>query len=304
MTNSINNTLNKHSLTPIKYTIKNSVTIVETDKGCFVFKKKKDNRNNVNNLYEYLESRSFSFYPKLIENDDRDEYDIYEYINEVDTPKEQKALDIINIISLLHNKTTYYKEATEDNYKEIYENIKKELDYLYNYHTDLITIVEHSIYMSPKEYLFARNISKIYSCLMFCNNELDKWLELTKNKHKQRVVTLHNNLELNHLVRNTDPYLISWDKSIKDIPIYDFYNFYQNHYLDLDFNELFKNYDNKYPLLEEEKMLLFILLSIPKKIEFSDNELESCKQIRKQLDYIYKTENLISEYYKTSYISE
>ena len=74
--------------------------------------------------------------------------------------------------------------------------------------------------------------------------------------------------------------------------------------MDLDFNELFKNYDNKYPLLEEEKMLLFILLSIPKKIEFSDNELESCKQIRKQLDYIYKTENLISEYYKTSYISE
>lgn len=298
MTNKINEILNKHSLVPIKYTIKNSVTIVDTNKGCFVFKKKKnDNRNNVNNLFDYLNSRSFTYYPKLIENDDRDDYDIYEYIDEVDTPKEQKALDIIYIISLLHNKTTYYKEANEDTYKEIYEEIKKELDYLYNYYTDLITIVEHSIYMSPKEYLFARNISKIYSCLVFCNSELDKWLEITKNKNKQRVVTLHNNLKLSHLVRNNECYLISWDKSKKDIPIYDFYKFYQNHYLELDFIDLFKVYDSKYPLLEEEKILLFILLSIPKKIEFTDNEMESCKDIRNKLDYIYKTENFINELY-------
>ena len=301
MTNSINSILNRHSLTPIKYTIKNSVTIVDTNEGCFVFKKRNNNnRNKVNNLFDYLKSRNFDYYPKLLENNDRDGYDIFEYINEVDTPKEQKALDIINILSLLHNKTTYYKESNEDTYKEIYEDVKKELDYLYNYHTDLITIVENSVYMSPKEYLFARNISKIYSCLMFCNSELDKWLELTQNKNKQRVVTLHNNIELNHLLRNDNPYLISWEQSKKDIPIYDFYKFYQKHYLDLDFIELYKLYNDKYPLLQEEKMLLFILLSIPKKVEFSNNEMESCRKLRKKLDYIYKTEILIKEFYKTS----
>lgn len=298
MTNYINNILNKHALNPIKYTIKNSVTIVDTDKGRVVFKKNKNNRrNNVNHLYEYLNSRNFDFYPKLLDSDDISNYDMYEYIEEVDTPNEQKALDIVYLISLLHNKTTYYKESTEDTYKEIYESIKKELDYLYNYYTDLITISERSIYMSPKEYLFARNISKIYSCIMFCNVELDKWLELVKDNKKQRVVTLHNNLSLDHLIRSNEPYLISWDNAKKDLPIYDFYNFYQNHYLDLDFNDLFYEYDSKYPLLEEEKMLLLILLSIPKKIEFQDNELESCKIIRKQLDYIYKTENLVKEFY-------
>ena len=263
-----------------------------------LFKKKKDgNRNNVNNLYEYLNSRNFAYYPKLIQNDNRDDYNIYEYIDEIDTPDEQKALDIIYLIGLLHNKTTYYKEATEDTYKEIYENIKKELDYLYNYYTDLITIVDNSIYMSPKEYLFARNISKIYSCIIFCNAELDKWLDLVKEKKKQRVVTIHNNLELNHLVRNNEPYLISWEKATKSLPIYDFYNLYQKHYLDLDFIDLFDEYNERYPLLEEEKILLFILLSIPKKIEFKDNELESCKEIRRQLDYIYKTEELVKNFY-------
>jgi len=299
MSNSINSILEKHALNPIKYTIKNNVTIVDTDKGRVVFKKKKDgNRNNVNNLYEYLNSRNFSYYPKLIQNDDRDDYNIYEYIEEIDTPDEQKALDIINLIGLLHNKTTYYKEATEDTYKEIYEKIKKELDYLYNYYTDLITIVDNSVYMSPKEYLFARNISKIYACIMFCNVELDKWLDFVKDKKKQRVVTLHNNLELGHLVRSNEPYLISWENAIKDIPIYDFYNLYQKHYLDLDFIDLFEEYNERYPLLEEEKMLLLIMLSIPKKIEFIDNELECCKQIRKQLDYMYKTEELVKNFYE------
>lgn len=298
MTNNINNILNKHALNPIKYTIKNNVTIVETDKGHVVFKKKKnDSRNNVNHLYSYLSSRSFNFYPNLINHDDRDDYDMYEYIEEVDTPDEQKALDIINLIGLLHNKTTFYKEVNEDTYKEIYEKIKKELDYLYNYYNDLIIIVERSIYMSPKEYLFARNISKIFSCLTFCNIELDKWLDFVRDNKKQRVVTLHNNLNLDHLIRSNEPYLISWDKSKKDIPIYDFYNFYRNHYLDLDFNDLFDEYNTKYPLLEEEKQLLLIMLSIPPKIEFVDNELESCKTIRKQLDYIYKTEELVKEFY-------
>jgi len=298
MTNNINNILNKHALNPIKYTIKNNVTIVDTDKGRVVFKKKTtDNRNNVNNLYNYLTSRSFNFYPKLISNDDRDDYDMYEYIEPIDTPDEQKALDIIYLIGLLHNKTTYYKEVNEDTYKEIYENIKEELNYLYNYYNDLILIVERSIYMSPKEYLFARNVSKIFSCITFCNIELDKWLDSVKDNKKQRVVTLHNNLNLDHLIRNKDPYLISWDNSTKDIPIYDFYNFYKNHYLDLDFNDLFDEYNSRYPLLEEERQLLLILLSIPQKIEFVDNELESCKIIRKQLDYIYKTEELVKEFY-------
>lgn len=298
MTNNINNILNKHALDPIKYTIKNNVTIVDTGKGRVVFKKKTNSdRNNINYLYEYLSSRSFNFYPKLINSDNRDDYDMYEYIESVDTPNEQKALDIIYLIGLLHNKTTYYKEVNEDVYKEIYEKIKKELTYLNNYYNDLITIVERSIYMSPKEYLFARNISKIFSCIMFCNIELDKWLESVKDNKKQRVVTLHNNLTLDHLIRNKEPYLISWDNSKKDIPIYDFYNFYQNHYLDLDFNDLFEEYNSRYPLLEEERKLLFIMLSIPKKIEFVENELESCKIIRKQLDYIYKTEELIKEFY-------
>ena len=47
------------------------------------------------------------------------------YINDIDEPKEQKIIDLTNIITLLHNKTTMYKEIDLDNYKYIYEEINR-----------------------------------------------------------------------------------------------------------------------------------------------------------------------------------
>ena len=38
---------------------------------------------------------------------------------------------------------------------------------------------------------------------------------------------------------------------------------------------------------------MFVLISLPNKIEYSDNEYEMVKIIRKQLDKIYKTEDLL-----------
>ena len=152
--------------------------------------------------------------------------------------------------------------------------------------------------MSPKEYLLSRNISKIYSAILYCNNKLDYLLEITKDKKKQRVVTLHNNLEIDHLLRDKSPYLISWEKSKIGIPIYDFYHFFKKHCLEFDFNELYKNYIDKYPLLEEEENLLYVLISIPEKVEYEKDEMKTCQKIREMLDYLYKAESIINEYSK------
>ena len=44
-----------------------------------------------------------------------------EYVEDVNISLEQKALDLIKVVALLHSKTTYFKEVTKDKYKEIYE---------------------------------------------------------------------------------------------------------------------------------------------------------------------------------------
>jgi hypothetical protein len=290
--NNIKEIIDRYALRTNRYTLKKGITIVDTDDGRFVFKK--NNGNNIANLYKYLNSRNFTNYDPLVNSDDH--YNVYHYIDEIDTPKEQKALDLVNIISLLHNKTTFYKEVDIDDYKKIYEDIKEKLNYYYSYYSNLIDMIETKVYMSPAEYLLARHISKVFGLFYYCQKELEDWYNLIKDKKKQRFVTLHNNLEIDHLIKTDETYLISWENSKVDMPIYDLINLYEKHYFNLDFAELLKSYEFKYPLLPEERKLFFILISIPKKVEFTNNHYLNCKEVNRYLDYIYTTEEFILEY--------
>lgn len=289
----INEILKKYDIKPRKYTKKNKTMIVETEEGKFVIKdKKKDNQY----IYDYLKSRNFNYIPKLI-NERKDKYEIRNYIESYNIPREQKIIDLIDLVSLLHNKTTHYKEVTEDDYKEIYEDIKNNIEYLYGYYTDMITIIESKVYMSPCEYLVARNISKIFSTLYFLKEEIDNWYKLVKQNQKQRLVVLHNNLEINHLINNEKNYLISWDKAKIGIPVFDIYKLYMKHGLEFDFSELIKRYEKNYPLHEDERKLFFILILLPKKIELDKTEYENTKEAGRIIDLIYKTQMLVSPYY-------
>ena len=279
---------------PYRYTIKNNCTIIETNQGKFVVKEKKE--RNIRELYNYLRSRNFTNFPDLID-DERNDLNVYEYVEEVTTPKEQKALDLINLIALLHNKTSYFKEVSSDTYQEIYDNINNNILYLQEYYTNLILEIENEIYMSPSRYLLIRNSSKIFAALNFSKRELDEWFELVKEETKTRVSVIHNNLSTEHLIRNQQDFLISWDRSKIDSPVLDIIKFYQNEYFDLNFEEILNRYMQKFPLNEAETRLLFIMISLPKEVILEDNEFKSCQTVRENLDYIYKTEELTRPYY-------
>lgn len=286
----ISEVLKKYNIKPHRYMKTGKVTIVDDKMGRFIIKEK----TNKEEIFNYLKSRSFDYYPKIIVDED---YEISEYIENIEYPNEQKIIDLINLVSLLHNKTTHYKEVDFDDYKKIYEDIENNIEYLYSYYSDLITLIETHVYMSPSEYLLARNISKIFSALNFCKGEIEKWYKLVETKTKQRHVVLHNNLELTHFIKNDKSYLISWGKSKIGIPIFDLYILYRRHALEYDFSEILKQYELNYPLLEDEKKLLFILITLPNKIELSNNEYKNTNYLNEQIDLLYKTEQLISPYY-------
>lgn len=287
----INDELRKYDLKPSKYIRKHNAIIVDTPKGSYVFKE-----NKGNTIYNYLNSRNFNYYPDILSSQD-DEYEITKYIENIDMPPEQKVTDMIDLVSLLHSKTTHYKEVDEDDYKKIYEDIANNIEYLYSYYNDMMTIIESKVFMSPSEYLLATNVSRVYDSLNYCKQEIEVWYKLVKDKKKQRLVVLHNNLSLDHFIRSDMPYLISWDKSRIDIPIFDLYKLYKNHSLDFDFSELLKRYEKTYPLTEEERILLFILMALPNKIEFDSNNYEMCIKINNMIEELAKTENIISPYY-------
>ena len=140
----------------------------------------------------------------------------------------------------------------------------------------------------------SNNISKIFSCIYFCKNELEQWYEIVKNEKRKRVVTLHNNLKLDNIIRNKSVYLIGWEYSKIDSPIYDFINFYNKYALYFDFRSLLNEYERIFPFKEEEKKLLSVLISIPSKIPNTEKEYNKVKNVRQLLDKIYKTEMLLT----------
>lgn len=288
----INDLLKRNELRPVRYEKNGKVYIIDTEDGKYVVKKKTTNQS----IYKYLDSRSFNYYPKSIDDSD-DEYDVFSYIDDYSLPEEQKMMDLIDLVSLLHNKTTHYKEASEDEYKKIYEDISNNIAYLESYYSDIITIIETKVFPSPSEYLLARNISKIFSALVFCKEELEHWYESVKNIQKKRLVIIHNNLRLDHFFTNERSYLISWDKARIDIPVFDLYKLYKTEGLYIEFSSILKRYERNYPLNDEERNLLFILISLPDKIELIGSEYEKCERVTRMIDYIYKTETIISPYY-------
>lgn len=287
----INEALKHYSLIPTRYQKKGKVNIVNTNKGIYVFKNNKLNLD----IFTYLRSRHFDYMPRFINDIRHDEYQITEYIDDLDIPKEQKILDLIHLVALLHSKTTHYKEIDLDDYETIYEDIDNNLTYLYSYYTDIITLIESKVFMSPSEYLLARNINKIYESIDHCKNILEEWYTLIKDKRKQRQVVLHNNLKLDHFIRNESSYLISWDKAKIGNPVFDLYKLYRYHVLDFDFSDIMHEYENHYPLMKDEKLLFNTLISMPSLIEFNDTEYNMCKKISREIDIIYKTEKFTTK---------
>lgn len=271
-----------------KITIKNSARIIDTS---YVIKKK---NKPLDNVYNYLLSRSFDYFPSVIKEDDENFY--YQYVDDIKEPKEQKMLDLINLISLLHNKTTFYKEVDIDHYKYIYESISNEIDETINYYNILMDNIDSTVYMSPSDYLIARNITIIFNALFYAKESINNWYKMVENVRKKRVVTIHNNLSLDHYLKADKPYLISWDKSTQDSPIYDLFSLYKNHYLDFEFSDILKIYLQKYPLTRDEMTLFLTLISIPDKIEYQDSVYRMVVSIRRLIDYIYKSRSLVEEY--------
>ena len=250
------------------------------------------NTNN-NYIYEYLNTRKFNFFPEIVIND---KYLITKYVEDKQIPREQKINDLIDLVSLLHIKTSYYKNVS-DEYLTIYEYLVEKYNYLFDYYQTLITTIDNSIFLSPSQYLLARNITLILDSLNIGKSYLEEWKEKIENLDKMRVCVINNDLSLSNYKRDDKPYIINWNKSKIDMPVYDLYNFINNE--DLNISEVLKNYEKKYPLKNIEKVLLLILLFIPNEIELNDPEYNKCISIKKEINILIQTHKLNREYQKS-----
>ena len=288
MNKEIRQILENNNINIKKITLKGNVKIIESNDDRYVIKRKKD---SLSSLFKYLSSRSFENYPrKLFESIN---YDVYEYIEDIEQPFEQKILDIVKLVSVLHSKTTFYKTIDSDEYKDLYESIVNRIDYLYDYYNNIVVLFEKEEFMSPAVYLMLRNISLVFQTLNFCKTNINKWYEIINEKKRVRIVQLHNNLNVDHYMKNKYSYFISWEKSKRDLPIYDLLHLFDLYYYQVDIIHI---YEMNYPLLEEEKNLLFVMISLPDKIIFDDQEYLQTIKVKRFYDKLKSANIVVSDY--------
>lgn len=251
----------------------------------------KKNNNRILELYDYLDERGFDNHPKVIEANE--ESIKTEYIGSKKYYEMSKGIEFIKLVSKLHSKTVINKEVSKNKYRNIYDKISNNIDYLKDYYEKLISNIEEEVYMSPSHYLFAKNYSVIDSSLKYSKLELKKWFKMVENNTKERVAIVHNNLSLDHYIKGDKDYLISFDNYLVDTPILDLYKFYKKEGFKLDFKLLLNEYNSNFELLENERILLYILISIPPKITFINDEYLDTVNIKNSLDYIYKGINIV-----------
>lgn len=288
MNDSIKKFLREKGLKPRSFEYLNKVIIINTNQGKYVIKKHCNNCD----IYNYLHAKGFYNYPKNFTLH-KDNYDLTEYISDTNIANEQRIEDLLKTISLLHYKTSYYQEVDLDEIKKIYEDTKKELVILFDYYNEVNDYLEKEIFLSPSEYLLLRNISLIYRMLNKANQEIDEWYQISSNSRKYRTCLIHNNVAIEHLLINDNNYLISWDRAKVDRPIFDLYNFYKKYYKYIKLEDVFNIYEHINKLQEEEKKLLFVYLIIPKKMLFTNKEMDNVININDELLYLNKIEEYI-----------
>lgn len=258
---------------------------------------------NKEDLFNYLRSKDFMNF--LLCKRETEKYEIYPYIIEDNLPPEDKAQELIYLLSLLHSKTTTYKTVNIDEVKELYENTKMQINNLRLYYYDMQDFIETKIIMSPEEQLLINNVSNFYKALNYSEYKLDKWLELKQKEKTERITQLHNNICLKHfLINQENKYLIDWEYASKGIVIYDFLKFYQNEIDNLEMLPLFKIYQSKYQYTKSEQLLFESLIAIPSKIEFNQSHIVNTINTRKVVDYVNKTSIFLSEYNKENQESD
>ncbi len=293
--------IEEYQLYAKRYDCKKKIKILTLDQEQVVIKEK---RKNNTELFSYLDSKDFKYALKPINLGRDDAYEIYPFVLEKVKIKEEKAVDMMYVLSLLHNKTSFYKELVLDDVKAIYENVSAQIEYLYYYYHDLQDMIEKKVYMAPDEYLFMRNITMVYRCLDYSKNRINQWYQQIKDVKSIRYVMLHSHLEVDHFLQGEEVYFISWDHARRDIPIYDFLTFFQNEYRELDMNSLFQIYSHKFPFTQEEKILFFAYLSIPPKLIMNGNTYNKYSDVYQFVTYLSKVLEFLSkqdQHYQKAY---
>lgn len=267
-----------------------NLKIITKDNHSICLKKNCDSK--LIEKYKYLKSKDFQ---NFIETKIVNGYDVRDYIEEVNISKEDKLNELMYVIAMLHIKTTHYKTISIERIKDFYEKTTSEIINTKKYYENIFDDNVSYLYLKPSIFLLIKNISLILTSLDYSKLYLDNWYKIVKDKRRKRVVLNHNNLKLSNFITGDRKYLINWDNSLIDYPIYDICSLLKNNFYEIDMKDMYDIYNSKYRLQDEEKYLLYSKLLIIDKLELSKSELLNTKIVKDKINYLIKINEFLKD---------
>ncbi len=250
---------------------------------------------NIFDKYKYLKSKNFL---NIMDYQYVNGYEIRDYLEDISLNKEEKISELLYLVTMLHIKTTHYKSLTISDIKKFYESETDEIFEIKNYYNKICEEYDLFMIMPPSVNLLIDNISLIFNSLDKSKMFLDKWYDVMKLKKRKRVVFNHNNLKDSNIIVNNNSYLINWNKSKIDSPIYDLLSLFKNNIKEIDLIDMFNIYESKYKLTIEEINLLFCKLLKIDKLLFNKKDIINTREVYYVLYYLNKINNFLDYYLK------
>ena len=250
---------------------------------------------NIFDKYKYLKSKNFL---NIMDYQYVNGYEIRDYLEDISLNKEEKISELLYLVTMLHIKTTHYKSLTISDIKRFYESETDEIFEIKNYYNKICEEYDLFMIMPPSVNLLIDNISLIFNSLDKSKMFLDKWYDVMKLKKRKRVVFNHNNLKDSNIIVNNNSYLINWNKSKIDSPIYDLLSLFKNNIKEIDLIDMFNIYESKYKLTIEEINLLFCKLLKIDKLLFNKKDIINTREVYYVLYYLNKINNFLDYYLK------
>ena len=254
----------------------------------------KNHNIDIESIISYLNGIDFKGFdvPIKIEND----YELYNFDNELLLDNYSKGKELVKTLIDLHNKSFSYIEYSNEKKNKIYNLYLDKINECFSFYMNLQDYIEEMSFIYPAYYLLLLNISKFYKLLNYGKKFLDKWYE--SNVLRFRESFLVENVKLENFYCGQRKNFINWDKSKRDLLIFDFVSFYKCNYDNFDIISLFDFYNSKITLSSEEYYLFFSLISTFEMIEFNESNYINTIKVRKVINYVDKTLRFILEKYE------
>lgn len=273
----------KYDISYSKITFYSSYILIDTSFNTYFFEEIEEN------ILSYLNEIDFPFILTPIYS--ISSYGLFPYYEDLYNSLE-KEKKMIEVLSLLHQKTLQKAELTEDEKKEIYHEISSRIEKELNYYLDFQNRMEELDSFPRLDYYYLlNNISIFYQSLFLAKEKLEAWFLGDSILLKGFCI---KNVSSSNFRFGEKIYFLNYRSSFQFIA-YNIVDFYREHYLNHSKLELFSIYEKNVLLSFSEWNLIFSLICIPKRIVFSDDIYHNTVLIQKTLEYMDRTFQFVSE---------